>query len=100
MDLDLSGRRALVTGSTAGIGLAIVKALAGLGAEVAVNGRTAERVDQAIQMLRRDAPGGRFRAAPGDVGTEAGAAQVIAAVPEVDILVNNAGIFEPKAFFD
>jgi NAD(P)-dependent dehydrogenase (short-subunit alcohol dehydrogenase family) len=100
MDLDLSGRRALVTGSTAGIGLAIARALAQLGAEVAVNGRTAERVGQAIETLRQDAAEGRFTAAPGDVGTEQGAAQVIEAVPEADILVNNAGIFEPKPFFD
>jgi len=100
MDLDLSGRRALVTGSTAGIGLAIAKALAQLGAEVAINGRMAERVEQAIAALRRDLPDGRFASAPGDVGTPEGTAQVIAAAPEADILVNNAGIFEPKPFFD
>src|SRR5215212_2508076 len=100
MDLDLSSRRALVTGSTAGIGLAIAKALAQLGAEVVVNGRTSERVEQALATLRQDAPIGRFASAPGDVGTQEGAAQVIEAVPEADILVNNAGIFEPKPFFD
>src|SRR5215218_5008639 len=100
MDLDLSGRRALVTGSTAGIGLAIARALAQLGAEVAINGRMAERVEQAIAALRRDLPDGRFASAPGDVGTPEGTAQVIAAAPEADILVNNAGIFEPKPFFD
>ena len=100
MDLDLSGRRALVTGSTAGIGLATARALAQLGAKVAVNGRTAERVGQAIETLRQDAAEGRFTAAPGDVGTEQGAAQVMEAVPDLDVLVNNAGIFEPKPFFD
>lgn len=100
MDLALGGRRALVTGSTAGIGLAIARALAGLGAEVAVNGRTRERVDEAIAALRRAVPDGRFSAAPGDVGAESGAAQVIEAAPELDILVNSAGIFEPKPFFD
>jgi NAD(P)-dependent dehydrogenase (short-subunit alcohol dehydrogenase family) len=100
MNFDLSGRRALVTGSTAGIGFAIAKALAGLGAEVVVNGRTGERIEQAIGALRRAMPAGRFVSAPGDVGTEIGATQVIAAAPEVDVLVNNAGIFEPKPFFD
>src|SRR6478672_10523485 len=100
MDLDLRGRRALVTGSTAGIGRAIAKALAELGAEVFINGRTSERVKEAIAALRRDAPTGRFTSAPGDVGARDGAARVIEAVPEVDILVNNAGIFEPKPFFD
>src|SRR3954469_2041456 len=100
MDLDLSGRRALVSGSTAGIGLAIAKALAQLGAEVAVNGRTGERVEQAIATLRNDVPEGQFGSVPGDVGTPEGAAQVIAAAPDVDILVNNTGIFEPKPFFD
>src|SRR3954454_24215170 len=100
MDLDLSGRRALVSGSTAGIDLAIAKALAQLGAEVAVNGRTGERVEQAIATLRNDVPEGQFGSVPGDVGTPEGAAQVIAAAPDVDILVNNTGIFEPKPFFD
>jgi len=100
MNLDLSGRRALVTGSTAGIGLAIAKALAQLGAEVAINGRTAERVQQALATLRQGTPDGPFSAAPGDVGTRDGAAQVIEAVPDADILVNNTGVFEPKPFFD
>src|SRR3954462_2817646 len=100
MDLDLSGRRALVTGSTAGIGLAIAKALAQLGAEVAENGRTGERVAQAIAILRREVPDGRFASAPRDVGTPEGAAKLIDAAPDIDILVNNTGIFEPKPFFE
>jgi NAD(P)-dependent dehydrogenase (short-subunit alcohol dehydrogenase family) len=99
MNLDLTGRRALVTGSTAGIGLAIARELAQLGAEVAVNGRTAERVAAAIDRLRTEVPQGRFVAAAGDVGSEHGAGRLIAAVPDADILVNNAGIFEPKPFF-
>jgi NAD(P)-dependent dehydrogenase (short-subunit alcohol dehydrogenase family) len=100
MDLDLSGRRALVTGSTAGIGQAIAKELAALGATVAVNGRTQERVAQAIARLERDVPSGRFVAAPGDVSDAAGAGEVTGALPRVDILVNNTGIFEPKPFFE
>ncbi|WP_210497330.1 SDR family NAD(P)-dependent oxidoreductase [Microvirga antarctica] len=100
MDLDLKGRRALVTGSTAGIGFAIATQLSRMGAKVAINGRTAGRVDEAIAKLRAAIPDGQFVAAPGDVGTDDGMAAVTAAVPALDILVNNAGIFEPKPFFD
>jgi NAD(P)-dependent dehydrogenase (short-subunit alcohol dehydrogenase family) len=100
MDLDLTGRRALVTGSTAGIGLAVARELAGLGADVAINGRTDERVEQAIAQLRAVAARAGFIPAPGDVGSQEGTARVIGAVPDVDILVNNAGIFAPKPFFE
>jgi NAD(P)-dependent dehydrogenase (short-subunit alcohol dehydrogenase family) len=100
MDLSLKGRRALVTGSTAGIGYAIAQALAELGAAVAVNGRSRERVDQAIGRLRAAVPGADVMPAVGDVGTAAGAEALVAALPAVDVLVNNAGIFEPKPFFD
>jgi NAD(P)-dependent dehydrogenase (short-subunit alcohol dehydrogenase family) len=99
MDMDLSGRSALVTGSTAGIGYAIAKSLADLGATVAVNGRTNERVSDAIERLKQDT-GGRFVAAPGDVSSAEGAAKVVAALPDVDILVNNTGIFGPQPFFE
>jgi len=100
MDLNLAGRRALVTGSTAGIGLAIARELALLGATVAVNGRGAERVTQAIAQLQGEVKEGRFIAAPGDVGSAKGSDAVLKALPEVDILVNNAGIYEPKPFFE
>lgn len=100
MDIDLTGRSALVTGSTGGIGYAIAKALAELGAYVAVNGRTRERVDAAIERLKGEVAGGQFIAGVGDVGTESGAAELVRALPKTDILVNNAGIFEPKPFFE
>jgi NAD(P)-dependent dehydrogenase (short-subunit alcohol dehydrogenase family) len=100
MDLNLEGRRALVTGSTGGIGYAAARELGRLGAAIAVNGRTKARVDAAIAQLRSEVPEAEFLAAPGDLANAEGAEQVVAAVPDADILVNNAGIFEPKAFFD
>ena len=96
MQIDLKGLRALVTGSTAGIGEAIAERLATNGAEVIINGRTAERVAKTIASLQAKAPGARFRAAPGDVSTAKGVDAIVAAAGEVDILVNNAGWFEPK----
>src|ERR1017187_6471503 len=100
MDLNLKGRRALVTGSTGGIGHATALELARLGASVAVNGRTKQRVDEAIARLKGEVAGAELIAAPGDLASAEGAAALIGAVPDADILVNNAGIFEPKAFFD
>jgi NAD(P)-dependent dehydrogenase (short-subunit alcohol dehydrogenase family) len=100
MDLQLKGKRALVTGSTAGIGLATAKGLAREGARVVVNGRTAERVVRAVEEVRAAAPGADVMGVPADLGTAAGCAQIWEAVPEVDILVNNVGIFEPKPFLD
>ena len=100
MQIDLRGLRALVTGSTAGIGEAIAARLAQNGAEVVINGRTAERVTKAIASLQAKAPGARFRAAPGDVATAKGVQAILAAAGDVDILVNNAGWFEPKNAFE
>jgi NAD(P)-dependent dehydrogenase (short-subunit alcohol dehydrogenase family) len=100
MDLHLSGKRALVTGSTAGIGFAIAEALAAEGARVVVNGRTQARVDEAVARIRQKHPGAAVSGVAADAGSAAGCAAVIAAVPEVDVLVNNVGIFEPKPFGD
>jgi len=92
MNLQLEGKTALVTGSTAGIGLAIATALAKEGASVIVNGRTQARVDQAIQTS------GAAHGIAADLSTEAGARAVFHRFPTVDILINNLGIFEPKPF--
>jgi NAD(P)-dependent dehydrogenase (short-subunit alcohol dehydrogenase family) len=98
MDLGLKGKRALVTGSTAGIGLATARALAGEGAQVTINGRTAERVQAALRMLEREAPGARVAGVAADLGGAGGCAALARQVPDVDILVNNVGVFEPRPF--
>jgi NAD(P)-dependent dehydrogenase (short-subunit alcohol dehydrogenase family) len=100
MHIDLKGFRALVTGSSAGIGAAIAERLALSGAEVVVNGRTAGRVAKAVASLQAKAPDARFHAAPGDIATAEGAAAILAAAGDVDILINNAGWFEPKDAFE
>ncbi|MGW2326230.1 SDR family NAD(P)-dependent oxidoreductase [Streptomyces sp. NPDC001700] len=93
MNIDLSGRTALVTGSTQGIGYAIAAGLARAGARVAVNGRRAETVEQAVRSLRTETGNDAIVAAPGDLADENGTQAVLDAVPQVDILVNNLGIF-------
>lgn len=98
MDLKLAGKVALVTGSTAGIGLAIARALVREGAQVYVNGRTQERVDQALAAVRQETPSAKVEGIAADFSGIRGAEQVIAKVPAVDVLVNNVGIFDVKPF--
>ena len=100
MDLGLKNKRALVTGSTAGIGLAAAKALAAEGAVVTVNGRTPQRIDAALKALREELPDARVEGLAADLATKAGCDALIAQLPDVDVLVNNMGIFEPKPFED
>ena len=98
MDLQLKGKLALVTGSTAGIGLAIAKVLAGEGARVIVNGRTEARVTAAIAAIRAQHPEAQLQALPADLSTESGAAQAIRGYDRLDILINNVGTYQAKPF--
>src|SRR5947207_14818118 len=100
MDLQLQGKRALVTGSTAGIGLAIARGLAREGAGVIINGRTAQRVDQSVAALNKAGVSGKVEGLAADLGIADGTRTAIERFPEVDILVNNLGIFEAKPFED
>ena len=100
MNIDLSGKSAIVTGSTGGIGLAIATGLSKAGAAVTLVGRSQSRVDEALAKLRQD--GGRDDASGvvDDLGIAEGAAALTAARPDVDILVNNLGIYGAREFFD
>ena len=98
MDLGISGKSAIVTGSTAGIGLAIAIGLAKEGVKVIINGRTAGRVEKAVDEVKKAAPGSQVSGVAADVSTAGGCDAVISRFPAADILVNNMGIFEPKAF--
>ena len=95
MNLQLENKLALVSGSTAGIGLAIATALAGEGARVIINGRTRERVERAMNLIRAGHPDAKLEALPLDLSTASGAAEAGRRFPEVEVLVNNLGIFEP-----
>ncbi|MEA2992650.1 MAG: hypothetical protein QOD40_1570 [Alphaproteobacteria bacterium] len=96
MIIDLSGKRAIVTGSTAGIGFAIARGLAGSGAAVVINGRSDKTVDAALARLRKDFPQATIDGVAADLSV--GVADFIKRAGEADILVNNLGIFEPKPF--
>ena len=99
MKIDLAGKVALVTASTAGIGFAIAKGLAESGAEVILNGRSEQSVNAAIARLQNEVPGAKARPAIADLSDADGAAQLLRAVTGVDILVNNAGIYGPQDFY-
>lgn len=100
MNLGLQGKLAVVTGSTAGIGLAIAATLAEEGARVVINGRTQARVDAAVEKLRLRNRGAEFNGVAADLGTASGVETFLKEVPAADILVNNLGIFEIKPFLE
>ena len=100
MDLGLSGKTAVVSGSTAGIGFAIAAVLAAEGAKVIVNGRTEARVSAAVERIRQRVKNADVRGIPADLGTSRGVETFLQQAPETDILVNNLGIFEVKSFLD
>jgi NAD(P)-dependent dehydrogenase (short-subunit alcohol dehydrogenase family) len=100
MDFGLKGKRAVVSGSTAGIGFAIAAALAAEGAQVVINGRTEARVEAALQSIRQRVKNADVRGIPADLGTSRGVEVFLQQAPEADILVNNLGIFEVKPFLD
>ena len=95
MKIDLSGKSALVTGSTGGIGFAIAKGLQEAGAAVVINGRTTPSVDEALARL-----GGAARGRALDLASPEGTRELVALEPAFDIVVNNLGIFQPQDFFD
>lgn len=98
MDLQLKGKRALVTGSTSGIGWATARELAAEGAHVIVNGRDPARLASAVARIQSEVPGAAIDGVQADLSSAAGCQRLLDAAGEVDMLVNNLGIFEPKAF--
>ena len=98
MNLELNGKLALVTGSTAGIGYAIAEGLAREGAHVVINGRTKDRVQKALQSIRTSHPQAKLEALAADLGNADGVRVAVQQFPDIEILVNNLGIFEPKTF--
>jgi len=100
MNIELKGRRAIVTDSTAGIDRAIAEGLARAGASVVINGRTEERVSTALRELRALLPNADFAGINADLATAERSAVLAAQAPDADILVNNLGTARPNGFFD
>src|SRR5882757_1603311 len=100
MRIDLSGKTALVTGSTSGMGYAMAKGLAEAGAAVVVHGRTDKSVSKARERLKNEVPGANLRGHVAELGDADAIRELLAAVRDVDILINNAGPIESKPFFE
>ncbi len=99
MDLKLGGKRALVTASTSGIGLAIARRLAGEGVSVIINGRSTETVESACRQVYSDCPEAKLEGLVADNGSAAGCQTTIEKHPQLDVLINNLGIYEVSDFF-
>lgn len=100
MHIDLAGKRAIVTGSTAGIGFAIARGLAGAGAAVVVTGRTQATVDKAASAIRKAQPDAQVSGVAADLSTPEGAGELIARAPQADIFISNLGIYGAKPAFE
>jgi NAD(P)-dependent dehydrogenase (short-subunit alcohol dehydrogenase family) len=98
VDLELNGKLALVSGSTAGIGLAIARRLAAEGARVVVNGRTESRVTAACAAIRREYPSAQLEAFAADLSRADAADAAARRFPNVELLVNNLGTYQIKPF--
>ena len=98
MDLQLTDKLALISGSTKGIGLAIATGLAREGVRVIVNGRSEKSVNEALAKIRETAPAAKLESFAGDLATASDTEKLVKQFPAVDILVNSLGIFEPKPF--
>ncbi|HEX7907265.1 MAG TPA: SDR family oxidoreductase [Paraburkholderia sp.] len=99
MIIDLSGKTAIVSASTAGIGFAIAKGIAAAGADTVINGRKQDAVDRAIDGILKTVPAAKLRGFAGDLSTREGCDALAKAVPQADILVNNLGVFGPGDLF-
>ena len=100
MQIDLTGKTALVTGSTEGIGYAIARQLAKAGADTIINGRSEDKTARAVERLKGEGITGSMTGVAADLSTAEGCKALVAKVPHADILINNAGIFQPIDFFD
>jgi len=100
MDLQLHGKSVFISGSTAGIGFAIAKAFAEEGAKVHLNGRSKDKVEGAIERIKKQVKGAKVNGIVADGATAEGFEKIAAELPEVDILVNNLGAYGPVDFFE
>ncbi|MFC0401334.1 SDR family NAD(P)-dependent oxidoreductase [Paraburkholderia rhizosphaerae] len=99
MQIDLSGKTAVISGSTSGIGLAIATGIAMAGADTVINGRNQRTVDEAVETIRGNASGAKVRGVAADLGSRAGCESFVKTVPDADIVVNNLGFYGPSDIF-